>query len=135
MKSDGNSGLCRIQASAGSGKTWELTRRFLDPGGHSWGDIIAITFTNAAATEMRERVLWRLKNAALGTPDAGVPFSREEARRWVDAVLRDMSSLNIRTIDSLLHLIVRSAPLGPRPRPAAGFRASLCHGRGARAVL
>lgn len=130
MKSDGNSGLCRIQASAGSGKTWELTRRFLerlaqcghnggrasaacalDPGGHSWGDIIAITFTNAAATEMRERVLWRLKNAALGTPDAGVPFSREEARRWVDAVLRDMSSLNIRTIDSLLHLIVRSAAL------------------------
>lgn len=130
MKSNGNSGLCRIQASAGSGKTWELTRRFLErlaecghdggrasaacalaPGGHSWGDIIAITFTNAAATEMRERVLRRLKGAALGKSDEGVPFSREEARRWVDAVLRDMGSLNIRTIDSLLHLIVRSAAL------------------------
>lgn len=130
MNSGGDSGLCRIQASAGSGKTWELTRRFLErlagcghdggrasaacalaPGDHSWGDIIAITFTNAAATEMRERVLRRLKGAALGKPDEGVPFSREEALRWVDAVLRDMSSLNIRTIDSLLHLIVRSAAL------------------------
>lgn len=130
MKPDDNSGLCRIQASAGSGKTWELTRRFLErlaecgrdggrasaacalaPGVHSWGDIIAITFTNAAAAEMRERVLRRLKEAALGKADDGVPFSREEARRWVDAILRDMSSLNIRTIDSLLHLIVRSAAL------------------------
>lgn len=130
MKPDGNFGLCRIQASAGSGKTWELTRRFLErlaecgrdggrpsagcalvPGAHAWGDIIAITFTNAAATEMRERVLRRLKEAALGNPDDGVPFSPAEARRWVDAVLRDMSSLNIRTIDSLLHLIVRSAAL------------------------
>lgn len=130
MKPDGNFGLCRIQASAGSGKTWELTRRFLErlaecgrdggrpsagcalvPDAHAWGDIVAITFTNTAATEMRERVLRRLKEAALGNPDEGVPFSSQEARRWVDAVLRDMSSLNIRTIDSLLHLIVRSAAL------------------------
>lgn len=130
MKPHGNSGLCRIQASAGSGKTWELTRRFLErlaecgrdggraaaacalaPGVHGWGDIIAITFTNAAATEMRERVLRRLKEAALGKADADVPFSREEAARWVEALLRDLGSLNIRTIDSLLHLIVRSAAL------------------------
>ncbi|MDE7372004.1 MAG: UvrD-helicase domain-containing protein, partial [Desulfovibrio sp.] len=131
MKKAPEPGLCRIQASAGSGKTWELTRRFLerlaacgsDGGrasascalapetGHSWRDIIAVTFTNAAAAEMRERVLRRLKEAALGTIDEGVPFAPEEARRWVDAILRDMSALNIRTIDSLLHLIVRSSAL------------------------
>ena len=124
-------GLCRIQASAGSGKTWELTRRFLErlaacgrdggraqaacalapDAGRRWGDIIAVTFTNAAAAEMRERVLRRLKEVALGASDEGVPFPPEEARRWVDAILRDMSSLNIRTIDSLLHLIVRSSAL------------------------
>lgn len=131
MSTQENAGLCRIQASAGSGKTWELTRRFLErlaacgreggraaaacalapDAGRSWGDIIAITFTNAAATEMRERVLRRLKEVALGASDAGVPFGPEEAQRWVDAILRDMSSLNIRTIDSLLHLIVRSSAL------------------------
>ncbi|WP_165077499.1 MULTISPECIES: UvrD-helicase domain-containing protein [unclassified Desulfovibrio] len=131
MKKAAEPGLCRIQASAGSGKTWELTRRFLerlaacgpDGGrasascalapetGHSWRDIIAVTFTNAAAAEMRERVLRRLKEAALGAGDEGVPFAPEEARRWVDAILRDMSALNIRTIDSLLHLIVRSSAL------------------------
>ncbi|MBD5646720.1 MAG: DUF91 domain-containing protein [Desulfovibrio sp.] len=131
MNPRASSGLCRIQASAGSGKTWELTRRFLErlaacgreggrasaacalapDTGRSWGDIIAITFTNAAATEMRERVLRRLKEVALGASDEGVPFTPEEAKRWVDAILRDMSSLNIRTIDSLLHLIVRSSAL------------------------
>lgn len=126
-----STGLCRIQASAGSGKTWELTRRFLErlaacgrdggrasaacalapDSGPSWGDVIAVTFTNAAAAEMRERVLRRLKEVALGASDEGVPFTPEEARRWVDAILRDMGSLNIRTIDSLLHLIVRSSAL------------------------
>ncbi|MBD5538899.1 MAG: UvrD-helicase domain-containing protein [Desulfovibrio sp.] len=131
MKPEKSTGLCQIQASAGSGKTWELTRRFLEhlaacgreggrtpaacalapDAGCAWGDIIAVTFTNAAAAEMRERVLRRLKEVALGASDAGVPFSPEEARRWVDALLRDMGSLNIRTIDSLLHLIVRSSAL------------------------
>lgn len=130
MTTGGEAGLCRIQASAGSGKTWELTRRFLEllagcgrDGGHtsaacaldanarSWGDIIAVTFTNAAAAEMRERVLRRLKEVALGKTDTGVPFSCEEARRWVKAILRDMGGLNIRTIDSLLHLIIRSSAL------------------------
>ena len=131
MKHGTSAGLCRIQASAGSGKTWELTRRFLErlaaygreggrasascalvpDAGRSWSDIIAVTFTNAAAAEMRERVLKRLKEVALGASDEGVPFSPEEARSWVDAILRDMSSLNIRTIDSLLHLIVRASAL------------------------
>ena len=126
--------LSQIKASAGSGKTYTLTRLFLQrlaassrhaSGGLSacawegarqdegtgWAEIMAITFTNAAAREMRERVIETLKRIALGEPEQDVPLSREEARRRVDDILRDLGRLNIRTIDSLLHLIVRSAAL------------------------
>ncbi|MBE6440722.1 MAG: DNA helicase UvrD [Desulfovibrio desulfuricans] len=126
--------MCRlrqVKASAGSGKTYELTRCFLQylarcgppsggaasacallPGGRDgWGDILAVTFTNAAAAEMRDRVIRRLKSAALGRPEPQFPLRPEAAARWVDVIMRDMSALNIRTIDSLLHLIVRAAAL------------------------
>lgn len=124
--------LRQVKASAGSGKTFELTRCFLQrlvasgppasasassacvlsPGGTGgWGDILAITFTNAAAAEMRDRVIRQLKSTALGQTAEGLPLSPDQAARWVDVIMRDMGALNIRTIDSLLHLIVRAAAL------------------------
>lgn len=125
--------LCQVKASAGSGKTYELTRCFLlrlmecghasgvaaspacalAPEGRQcgWGDILAVTFTNAAAAEMRDRVIRHLKSAALGARAEDIPLDAGEARRWVDVIMRDLSALNIRTIDSLLHLIVRAAAL------------------------
>ncbi|MDR3358999.1 MAG: UvrD-helicase domain-containing protein [Desulfovibrio sp.] len=123
--------LTQIKASAGSGKTFELTARFLrllaksDPGGGSraaclsldesspgLGDILAVTFTNAAALEMRGRVIRRLKLAALGrSGDIARDMPAETAHVWVNKIVRDLSALNIRTIDSLVHLIVRAAAL------------------------
>lgn len=130
--------LRQVKASAGSGKTYELTRCFLqrlmECGGaqsavsaspacalaadglkSGWGDILAITFTNAAAAEMRERVIRHLKSAALGNvqnvSDNSLALRPADARFWVNVILRDLSALNIRTIDSLLHLIVRAAAL------------------------
>lgn len=123
--------LRQIKASAGSGKTYDLTRRFLAhlsqsaPGVHvpscglggaggsgSWGDILAVTFTNSAAAEMQERVIRQLKEIALGKggPD-GVRISPRQAALWVDSILRQLSALNIRTIDSFLHLVVRMSAL------------------------
>ncbi|MBR3880894.1 MAG: UvrD-helicase domain-containing protein [Mailhella sp.] len=129
----------QIKASAGSGKTYTLTSSFLSllaeasgaswkkrpagcgiaasDGSYGWQEILAITFTNKAATEMRERLLSRLKDHALAP--ASRKRASEEARFWtptrattaVDTLIRSYGSLNIRTIDSLLHLMVRLSAL------------------------
>lgn len=133
----------QIKASAGSGKTYTLTKeyisRLLSLGRRSGGrpnsrsscsaiqgfsaaEILAITFTNAAAAEMRERAIIRLKEAALS--EQGIDgISPQEAAKWLDELLRDMSSLNIRTIDSLLLLIVRTSALtlGLNPEFSTGL--------------
>jgi len=122
----------QIKASAGSGKTYDLTQRILtylsqiSPRSHvpscnfaymdetniSWGDILAITFTNSAAIEMRERVLQTLKHSALQDNYQGMTIlSKEQASLWVDIILRQLSSLNIKTIDSFVHQIARMSAL------------------------
>ena len=123
--------LRQIRASAGSGKTYELTTSFLkhlsgaaEAGGgpfsgcsavhsgpHGWPEILAVTFTNRAAAEMQERIIGRLKDTALGTGKPAPGRTREQARRWVGIILRRYGALNVRTIDSLLHLIVRLTAL------------------------
>lgn len=123
----------QIKASAGSGKTYTLTGSFLSllagssgaswsnpPSGcavadgesYGWQEILAITFTNKAATEMRERLLSRLKGMALAEGGTKDPFWKPaKAREAVNMLLRSYGSLNIRTIDSLLHLMVRLSAL------------------------
>ncbi|EGY26952.1 uvrD/REP helicase family protein [Desulfovibrio sp. A2] len=129
--------LTQIKASAGSGKTYTLTRRFLSllagardedrracalaaEGGHCWPDILAVTFTNKAASEMKERVIRLLKEHALADPaktakdggdSSGAAWPPARAARWVDIILRRYGALNIRTIDSLLTMLVRLAAL------------------------
>lgn len=122
-------GLRQIKASAGSGKTYSLTGIYLDllrksapnarlrraclgGGGASGGaeEILAITFTNAAAAEMRARVILRLKEIALAR-DTEANFDAATASAWLEDLLRDYNALNIRTIDSLLHMIARSSAL------------------------
>lgn len=128
------SALEQITASAGSGKTYTLTRRFLEhlagaipdgapslcmlqgapqPGSgnapYSLAGILAATFTNKAAAEMQARVIRELKQQALAkdTGDPDFPLTPEQARHWVRVILRRYDAVNIRTIDSLLNLLVR----------------------------
>lgn len=120
--------ILTIKASAGSGKTYTLTRRFLEcldeatsltapPGcvmradqkGLSLPEIMAATFTNKAAAEMKARVIDSLKRRAFA--DRAEGLRRGRAEQLVDGILRHYSRLNIRTIDSLLMMLVRLSAL------------------------
>ncbi len=127
--------LKQVKASAGSGKTYQLTRRFLrlldsaTPNSHpftctnkphrgyAWPEIMAVTFTNKAATEMKERVVTSLKHTALALDDQITECSPQTASNALDSILRRYHRLNIRTIDSLLALLLRLFALefGIRP--------------------
>ena len=112
-----------VQAPAGSGKTDLLTRRFLrllgeveDP-----GQIVAITFTKAAAAEMRNRILAELEKAAANEagPVEDDEFSMESlARRVLQRsrmlgwdLLRMPAQLRISTIDSFCRDLALQQPL------------------------
>ena len=118
--------IFQLHASAGSGKTYRLTRRFValllqsgtespacgpaPGGGFGPESILAITFTNMAAAEMKGRVLKRLKSVVLGLeddPELAGPENRNLAQTWLERTLKHYQTLNIRTIDSLVNQLAR----------------------------
>lgn len=116
-----------LKASAGSGKTWTLTERFvqllLSPliPKNDLRNILAITFSNNASREMRDNVLLWLK--AVSLRDAGrlgeislitSGGEREIARRAgeiVEKILREFSDFQVRTIDSFMSAVFRASAL------------------------
>lgn len=118
------SGSYIVQAPAGSGKTSLLTQRFLKllsvvdkP-----EDILAITFTNKAVGEMRERILDCLKEAS-GSKEcpqdvqykkdnwllASAALKRDRQKNW--HLLDNPARLRIRTIDSFCNYIAQNLPI------------------------
>lgn len=111
-----------VRAPAGSGKTDLLTRRFLrllgevgDP-----GEIVAITFTKAAAAEMRHRILSKLEAAAAGANDETAdPFSVEALAERALARSQELgwdllnlpAQLRISTIDSFCRELALQQPI------------------------
>jgi ATP-dependent exoDNAse (exonuclease V) beta subunit len=122
-----------IPASAGSGKTYTLSHRYvqflLSTTIPSAGlrNILAITFTKLAAKEMKERIITVLKEAALGKKGTIrdlaelVPMPEEElitrAEQMVQQILHQYSDFNVRTIDSFLTTIFKASAmeLGVQP--------------------
>ncbi len=111
--------IIRIKASAGSGKTYQLAIRYLTllkqlktPSPQNLRKIVAITFTNKAAWEMKDRIIRFLKEIALNTywgkklaKQTGL--TRSEANQWLDIIILNYSDFYVRTIDSLLFAILK----------------------------
>lgn len=121
-----------VTASAGSGKTYSLVQKILmrclerEDGSHTIQHILALTFTNKAANEMKERILsWLhafsaedfalnqdLKNLQQALLREGTEIPLEElhrrAKTMQDYVLHNYSALNISTIDRFNSKLVRS---------------------------
>lgn len=122
-----------VEAPAGAGKTELLTQRYLKllATVNAPEEIIAITFTNKAAAEMRSRILDSLiaaENQSIPTaPHKQITYdlsliALQHARLKSWQLLDNPSRLRIFTIDSLCAYLARQMPLmsrfGSQPRVA-----------------
>ena len=110
-----------IEASAGSGKTRQLVSRYLDfllnysakssvP--FNFRNILAVTFTNEAADQMKQEILKMLKIRAFNrTQDSIV------AMQIVNDIIQNFSDFAVRTIDSFVHSLLVASSLELRLPP------------------
>lgn len=114
--------LTIYKASAGSGKTFKLTEEYLHllfkyP--ENYRRILAVTFTNKATAEMKNRILSELNKLAKGI-DSGYlqglkskfKLSESEikykANQILSLLLHDFSKFSVSTIDKFFQKIIRS---------------------------
>ena len=122
-----------FKSSAGSGKTFNLVKNYLkialadtaNPP-QIYKRILAITFTNKAAGEMKERVIETLKNLTRSEKQEAMReklceelsvSSQELANRssvLLNAILHNYFDFSIGTIDSFIHRVVRTFALDLR---------------------
>jgi ATP-dependent exoDNAse (exonuclease V) beta subunit len=113
-----------MQASAGSGKTYNLTKRYLhlligSCCSTSIKNVVAITFTNKAAIEMKHRIINYLKKAVLFLDIDGffddLGFTKNEIAKKSSFILRNIlefyDDFNIGTIDSFKNHILKSCAI------------------------
>lgn len=115
-------------ASAGSGKTYTLAQDYLtllfkNPYNNGYRRILAVTFTNKAVGEMKERILEYLYKFTFDDLELGVlgianhiknqtgldnQQFKKKARAIFNQLLHDYSAFDIVTIDSFNHRILRT---------------------------
>ncbi|MEQ9007693.1 MAG: UvrD-helicase domain-containing protein [Ekhidna sp.] len=113
--------LTIYRSSAGSGKTYTLAKEYLKLALRSkdyYQKILAVTFTNRAAEEMKERVLEFLIDIAKGKHELIPVFEKdlgktrdqiiESANDALTHLLHHYGYFNITTIDTFFHRVIRS---------------------------
>ena len=120
--------LTVFKASAGSGKTFTLAAeyiKYLIVNPDEYKSILAVTFTNKATAEMKERIIYYLNDIAQGSPYEADFFEkikdykevrelhlsdisiRHKAEEALTKILHDYSRFRIETIDSFFQSVVR----------------------------
>lgn len=97
-----------IKASAGSGKTFTLVKQYLAlafsyPHQYGYQKILAITFTNKAAGEMKERVINYLRGLAEGT--SSTYYDAAMANGILELVDLDKNTMQMRAQEMLTHMV------------------------------
>lgn len=110
-----------IRASAGTGKTFQLSNRFvgLASAGEPLDAILATTFTRKAAGEILDRVLLRLADAALDEKELAElarhvedpSLDRAGCLRVLREMFRQLHRLRVGTLDSFFLQVARSFSL------------------------
>ncbi|PTY04935.1 hypothetical protein DB347_19780 [Opitutaceae bacterium EW11] len=108
-----------IRASAGTGKTYQLTLRYLQIlfATQEPEKAIALTFTRKAAGEFFEKIFRRLadaaespKNAALLGGDLGLTVTVDQCRANLRLLLERLHRLQLSTYDSFFTRVVQTFP-------------------------
>ncbi len=116
-----------LEASAGSGKTHNLAKRYISllldfdssKTKPPLSNILALTFTNKATIEMKERIIKYLKKISLGQdvkdvltavniPKTKIPSNADIV---VNYIINNFDHFNVRTIDSFINLIIKACAL------------------------
>jgi ATP-dependent helicase/nuclease subunit A len=108
------------KSSAGSGKTYTLVKEYLKlafKSANEYRHILAVTFTNKAAEEMKSRIINSLIALSQGSDkvfeqqliDEGVNGDiRYKASELLQNILHKYSYFSVTTIDSFFHKIIRA---------------------------
>jgi ATP-dependent exoDNAse (exonuclease V) beta subunit len=96
------------RASAGSGKTYTIVSKYIDEllknPQFAYRYILAVTFANDAAGEMKERILEKLREIANDDKNE----NSKKAKTAYRAILQDYGNFNVGTIDSFFQKILRN---------------------------
>ena len=121
---DNKSHFTVYKASAGSGKTFRLAVQYItmlvrEP--ESYRHILAVTFTNKATAEMKQRILAQLYGIGHNLPGSlsyynevkkAVTYNEQTIRHnallALDMILQDYGRFRVETIDSFFQTILRS---------------------------
>ena len=126
-----NQTLTVYKASAGSGKTFTLAVQYIkhligEESGNAYSHILAVTFTNKATAEMKDRILQQLFGIWKGLPSSegylrvlqqemrtdGIEIPEEDIRRRAGRalcrILHDYDRFRVETIDAFFQSVVKN---------------------------